>query len=157
MRPSLTCQYCVAQVTEDERHILWHCTSWAVERGAWLPWLQVATGSLLALSAVIDNWPACIHHARLIPSWATEGVGPEQVDKFVYRLFRSALSVLMARMRTEQAASAKDHTGLLFPDVPPPGLGRTYPWRDLVGPLPRLGRGPQLPLAQGLPRGWKCD
>ena len=30
-RPTLTCPYYAAQVTEDERHILWHCACWAAE------------------------------------------------------------------------------------------------------------------------------
>ena len=100
-----------------------------------------------------------MQHACLIPSWATEGLDPEQVDGFVYRLFGLVLLVLMARMRAEQAASdrahARGHAGLHFPDVPRPGWGRTYPWWELVGPLPRPDRGPQLRLALGLPRGWK--
>ena len=56
---------------------------------------------------------------------------------FVYRFFGLALSVLMARMRAEQATSNRDHVGLLFPDMPRPGRGRTYPWQELVSPLPR--------------------
>ena len=31
------------------------------------------------------------------------------------------------------------------------------PWWELVGPLPRLDRGPQLWLAPRLPRRWKWD
>ena len=157
MRPALTCPYCAAPVTEDERHILWHYACWSAERDTWLPWLQEATGTLLAPSTIVDNWPACLQHACLVPSWATEGVDPEQVDEFVYRLFGLALSVLMARMRAEQAASDRGHVGLLFPDMPRPGRGRTYLWQELVGPLPLLDRGPQLRLAPGLPRGWKWD
>ena len=132
MRPTLTCPYCAAQVTEDERHVLWHYACRTAERGAWLPWLQEATGNLPALSTVVDDGPACLQHACLIPSWATEGVEPEQVDEFVYRLFGLALSVLTARMRAEQAASDRGHVGLLFPDVPRPGRGRTYLWQELV-------------------------
>ena len=49
MRPTLTCPYCAAQVTENERHILWHCAFWTAERDTWLPWLQEATGNLRAL------------------------------------------------------------------------------------------------------------
>ena len=79
------------------------------------------------------------------------------MDEFVCRLFGLALSVLMARMRAEEAASDRGHVGLLFPDMPRPGRGRTYPWQELVGPLPRPGCGPQLRLAPGLPRGWKWD
>ena len=128
MRPTLTCPYCAAQVTDPP-----------------------------ALSTVVHNWPACLQHACRIPSWATEGVDPEQVNEFVYRLFGLALSVLMARMRAEQATSDKGHVGLLFPDMPRPGRGRTYMWQELVGPLPRPGRRPQLRLAPGLPRRWKWD
>ena len=109
-------------------------------------------GNLPALSMVVDNWPACLQHACGIPSWATEGVDPEQVDEFVYRLFGLALSVLTARMRAQQVALDRGHGGLLFPDMPRPGRGCTYPWQELVGPLPRPGRGPQLRLAPGLPR-----
>ena len=118
MRPTLNCPYRVAQVTEDEQHILWHCACWTAKRGAWLPWLQEATGNLPALRTVVDNSPACLQHACLIPSWATEGVDPEQVDEFVYTMFGLALSVLIARMRAEQAASDRGHIGLLFPDMP---------------------------------------
>ena len=157
MRPTLICPYCAAQVTEDEQHILWHRACWTAERDTWLPWLQEATGNLPALSTVVDNWPACLRHACLVPSWATEGVDPEQVDEFVYRLFGLALSVLMARMKTKQAASDRGHVGLLFPDMPRPGRGRKYPWQELVGPLPRPNRGPQLRLAPRFPRGWKWD
>ena len=60
-------------------------------------------------------------------------------------------------MRAEQAASDRGHIGLRFPDLLRLGRGRTYPRQDLVGPVPRPDRGPQLPLAPGLPRGWKRD
>ena len=53
---------------------------------------------------------------------------PEQVDEFAYRLFKLALSVLMARMRAEQAVSDRGYVGLLFPDMLRPRRGRTYPW-----------------------------
>ena len=157
MRPTLACPYLAAQVTEDEWHILWHCACWSAERDTWLPWLQEATGNLPALSTVVDNWPPCLQHACLVPSWATEGVDPEQMDESVYGLFGLALSVLMARMRAEQAASDRGHVGLLFPDMPRPGGGRTNLWQELVGPLPWPDRGPQLRLAPGLPRGWNWD
>ena len=140
-------------MTEDERHILWHYAT--AEKGAWLSWLWEATDNLPAPSTVIDNWPACLQHVCLIPSWATEGVDPEQLDENVYNLFGLALSVLMACMRVEQASLDRGHVGLLFPDAPRSGRGRTYPWHELVGPLPRPGRRPQLRLAPGLPRWWK--
>ena len=60
-------------------------------------------------------------------------------------------------MRAEQAASDRGHIGLLFPDLPRLGRGRTYPRQDLVSPVPRPDWGPQLPLAPGVPRGWKRD
>ena len=41
--------------------------------------------------------------------------------------------------------------------MPRPGRGCTYPWQELVGPLLRPGRGPQLRLAPGFPRRWKWD
>ena len=59
------------------------------------------------------------------------------MDEFVYRLFGLALLVLIACMRAEQAASDRGHVGLLFPNTPRPGRGRTYPWQELVGLLPR--------------------
>ena len=105
----------------------------------------------------MDNRPACMRHARVVPSWAMKGANPVQVDKFVYRLFGLALPVLVAHMRAEQATADRGHTGLRFPDVPRPGRGRTYPWWELVGPLPWLAHGPQLRLASGVPRGWKWD
>ena len=45
-------------------------------------------------------------------------------------------------------------TGLLFPDVPSPRRGLTYPWRELVGLLPRPDYGPKPRLAPRLARGY---
>ena len=68
MRTTLTCPYCAAHVTKEERHILWHCAWWTAERDTCLPWLREAAGNLHALSTAVDDRPACLQHACAVPS-----------------------------------------------------------------------------------------
>ena len=79
----------------------------------WLLWVQEAMGNHPSLSMVVENWAACLHHACLVLSWATQRANPKQVDKFVYRFFGLALAVLMAH-RPQKAASDTLILGSLF-------------------------------------------
>ena len=80
------------------------------------------------------------------------------MDDFVHWLFSLGLAILTLRMRCERAEAAAGRAGLLFPDVPKLGRGRSYLWGDLVGPLPRLAKDRLcLQLMPGRPRGWKWD
>ena len=58
----------VLRGSSDRGRAAHHLALRMLKRGAWLPWLQEATANLLALSTVVDNWPACLQHACLIPS-----------------------------------------------------------------------------------------
>ena len=79
------------------------------------------------------------------------------INKFLYRLFGLGLAVMSARMQCGDESAAGGQARLLFPDLPRPGRGHSYPWGDLCGLLPRPPRQPALCLAPGLPRGWKRD
>ena len=136
MRPTLDCSYCLGQVPEMEAHILWDCPRWAEARDEWLPWVRSASTALLALGR-LDQWPACMRNACLLPSWATEDVEVEAVDDFVHWLFGLGLAILSLRMRCERAEADAGRAGMLFPGAPKPRRGRSYPWEDLIGPLLR--------------------
>ena len=53
-------------------------------------------------------------------------------------------------MQFEKQASSNGQPGLLPPDLLRPGRGRSYLWRELTGPLPRV-EGPPQRLAPCLP------
>ena len=126
-------------------------------RDQWLPWVLSASAALPVLER-LDQWPACMRNACLLLGWATDSVKVGVVDGFVRRLFGLGLAVLSLRMRCEWAEADAGRTGLLFPDVPKPGRGCSYPWGDLVGPPPRPTEDtPRLQLMPRLPRGWKWD
>ena len=93
-----------------------------------------------------------------MPSWVTKDAGADVVDEFVGQVYGMGLAILIMRMQREQGTAIRGQAGLLLPDAPRPGRGHSYPWGELVGPLPQPTAGKrQLRLTPGLPWGWNWD
>ena len=129
-------------------------TSHLVPLGSWVP---VAVVALLTFGPV-DQWPACLRGACVVSGWVMKDVNADVVDEFVYLLDGVGLAILMMRMQHEQGVTARGRAGLLSPDEPRPGSGRSYPWGELLRLLPQLAGDQRcLRLMPRLPQGWKKD
>ena len=145
------------RVPEPEANILWDGTHWAEAQGKWIPGVSSTAAALPALGGP-DPWPACMRNACLVPGWATEGADVKAAEDVLHWLFGMGLSVMMLRMCCERAEAEEGRAGVLFPNVPIPGRGRSHPWGELPGPLLRPAKDWQhLQLMPGLPRGGKWD
>ena len=123
-RANAACPHCGA-AHEDEAHVLLDCPEWGDARGTWLLWLHDAAGAIPGLGPP-HRWPSCLRKAGLFPLRLEQGVDPDLLDEFLYRLYCMYLAVLAARM----AAGAGDQPGhghSLFPEQPRPRPRNPYP------------------------------
>ena len=103
-RTNSACPHCVAH--EAEVHVLWDCPELEQARGAWRLWLGDAAAAIPQLGPP-DQWLGCLQRASLFPLRLAQGVDPELLDEFLYRLYGMYLAFLAARM----AASCGDQAG----------------------------------------------
>ena len=119
-------------------------------------WVTAEAAVIPALGPV-DQWHACLMQGCLLPSWIMEGVDTEAVDNFVYRLFGMSLVVLSMRMQCEQDTAEGEQVGLLFPDMPQPGRGKSYPGGAASGPPLAAPGSATAHASTRSATGWKWD
>ena len=84
---------------------------------------------ILSLPGDVGQWPACLCLCGLPPRDLLGSVTPQLLKLFVDTLLDMFSAVLMARMLVER------HGDAMFDSELKPG--RTYPYGELVGPLPK--------------------
>ena len=80
----------------------------------------------------------------------------QQVEAFLYRLYRMYLAVLAARY-AHTRSGVPGQGEALFLRHPMPGSKEGYPWQDLCGPLPPLPAAPAMRLRPGFLPGWPSE
>ena len=152
MRDNSACPHCGA-AHEDEVHILWDCPEWEAARAEWRPWLMEALEGLPQLGPP-PQWPPCLRRAGLMPLLLSRGMERALLDEFLYRLYGMYLAVLAARIAAGQG-NPEGPGGALFPEAPRPRPRHSFPWSDLVGPLPREVQRERPQPRPGVPQGWR--
>ena len=130
LRGSAWCPYCGDQgASEDEDHLLWHCVAWDAARGTPRRKISMMLSRIPSLPGDVEQWPACLRLCGLPPRDLLGSVLPQLLKLFVDTLLDMFSAVLMARMLVEQREGAMFHRKLQ--------PGQTYPYGELVGPLPK--------------------
>ena len=117
------------------------------------PWLLDALEGLPQLGTP-PQWPPCLRRAGLMPLHLSHGVERARMDEFLYRLYGMYLAVLAACMTAGQG-NPEGPGGALFPEAPRPRPRQSFPWGDLVGPLPREAQRERPQPRPGVPQGWR--
>ena len=116
-------------MNEDEDHLLWHCAAWDAARETPKRKISMMMSRIPSLPGHVGQWPACLRLCGLPPRDPLGSVSPELLKLFVDTLLDMFSAVLMARMLVERREDA------MFDRKLQPG--RTYPYGELVGPLPK--------------------